>query len=163
MKYTLESSRQFYNSQPGKRASAAMIMRRDGKYLMIKHDYKDVMTFPSGLNDPNESPKTTAIREAKEEVGLDLTSDAVSFYAVTYIGEQYGFKDRFHFFFVTDINDQQLASLVFEEGIEHHEWTEVDRIAELAGNRAVYTTIERMLKTGESGSYFESVFSTRES
>ncbi|MBI3889580.1 NUDIX hydrolase, partial [Candidatus Saccharibacteria bacterium] len=62
-RYTLESSREWYNNLPGKRASAAMVIRYDGKILMVKDDYKPAMTFPGGNIDPNESAKVAAIRE----------------------------------------------------------------------------------------------------
>jgi 8-oxo-dGTP pyrophosphatase MutT (NUDIX family) len=155
MKYTLESSREFYNNYPGKRASAAMIVRWQDKYLMIKHDYKDVMTFPSGLMDPDESPLTTAIRETAEEVGLELDEALVHFYTVTYIAEQFGFKDRIHFFFITDVSDEQANNLVFEKGVESHVWAEPDTIAEHGGNRDAYTKIQTMLVSGKWEAYFE--------
>lgn len=162
MKYTLESSRDFYNNYPGKRASAAMIVRHGDEYLMIKHDYKEIMTFPSGLIDPDESPLTTAMRETNEEIGLELKSEEVSFYAVTYVSEHNGFMDRFHFFFITDVDDEQVAELRFEQGIELHKWVKVDEVSELAGGRSVYRNIQHMLETGKPVPYFESTSLFRE-
>ena len=152
-RYTLESSREWYNNLPGKRASAAMIVRNDGKYLLIKDDYKQAMTFPSGVVDADESALQTAIRETKEEVGVSAVN--VQFYAVAYVGEHYGFNDMFHFFFVTDIDDTHASRLTFEEGIEYHKWVSAEEIAALCGDRPVYARLGTMLVSGDTVPYFE--------
>jgi 8-oxo-dGTP pyrophosphatase MutT (NUDIX family) len=152
-KYTLESSREWYNNLPGKRVSAAMIVRHEGKYLLIKDDYKQAMTFPSGVVDTDESAQHAAVRETKEETGLSSVN--VQFYSVAYVSEHYGFNDMFHFFFVTDIDDAQINSLAFEEGIEYHKWVGAEEIGTLCGDRPVYNRVGDMLISGNTVPYFE--------
>ncbi|MDB5183621.1 MAG: hypothetical protein JWO07_302 [Candidatus Saccharibacteria bacterium] len=156
MKYTRDSSRQWYNNLPGKRASAAMVIRWGDKYLMLKDDYKDYMTFPSGVVDPDESPLATAIRETNEESGLVFDPQDVSFYSVCYINEYDGFKDRFHFYFLTEVNDDIDAKIKIGEGIEYYKWVGVDEIAELAVQQRVYVHLQKLLMSpGSPEPYFE--------
>ena len=153
--YTLESSREWYNNLPGKRASAAMIIKRGEEYLMIKDDYKDAMTFPTGVIDADESAKSAAIRETKEEVGIICPSDNVTFYSVAYISEQYGFKDRFHFYFFIENNQIDDDQITLSKGIEYYKWVPMNEIAINAGDRRAYIKLQTMLELGSREPYFE--------
>lgn len=44
----------------------------DQKILFLLHTKLKLWLFPGGHIDPNETPDTAALREAKEETGLDL-------------------------------------------------------------------------------------------
>jgi len=52
-------------------ASGPVILR-DGKVLLDKHDDDTFWKFPGGRQRDGESMKETAIREAKEELGVDV-------------------------------------------------------------------------------------------
>lgn len=153
MKYTLESSREWYNNLPGKRASAAMVIRWSGKVLMVKDDYKPAMTFPGGNIDPDESAKAGAIRETFEEVGIELRPEDVVFHSVAYISEHHGFKDRFHFFFIADFADEPTVKT--ESGIEYVKWVAPDEIGEAANGRKTYVELQKMLCSDTTIPYFE--------
>jgi len=158
MKYTLASSRKWYNNLPGKRASAAAIIEWNGKYLMVKDDYKNAMTFPGGVIDRDESPFHTAVREAKEEAGIALRKEQVQFYSVSYVKKHFGFADRFHFFFYAVIDDKQASTIRLEQGIEYYKWVDADEIGKLAGGRGTYGKLGQMLQTNEPVPYFETLF-----
>lgn len=155
MKYTLEQSREWYNALPAKRSAAAMIIRHGDTVLMVKDDYKDAMTFPGGVIDPEESPFTAAIRETKEETNLEIPKEATRFFAVAYVSPVNGFMDRYQFFFITEVSDdiKEQASVVV--GIEYDEWIPIDQIGEKAGNRPTYVAIQEMLVSGNVVPYFE--------
>ncbi len=155
MKYTVESSREWYNNLPGKRTSAGMIVRYRGRILMIKDDYKRAMTFPGGIIDPDEGAKLAALRETKEEAGLDIAPEDATFYSVGYMGEREGFKDCFHFFFIADIDEDTASQVQTEAGIEYHKWVNPNEIGELAGDRAIYNQLQTMLASGAEIPYFE--------
>ena len=53
-------------------ASGPVIIK-DGKVLLDKHGDDDFWKFPGGRQRDGESMKETAIREAKEELGIDIT------------------------------------------------------------------------------------------
>lgn len=132
-----------------------MIVAWNGKYLMIKDDYKTDMTFPSGVVDPDESPRHTALRESYEETGLRFEQDDVAFYSVCYIRQFNGFKDRFHFYFYTEIDDMQAEKVVVGKGVEYFNWVEPSEIAQQAGRRRAYVKLQDMLVNKKVETYFE--------
>lgn len=155
MVYTIEENRAWYNALPGKRVSAAMVVRRDDTVLMVKATYKDFWTFPGGVVDAGESPRKAAIRETHEEVGIELLSEAVTFLSCGYIPEKHGFLDRLHYFFQAHgVSDPQLVLQASE--IAEAAWVPLHDISRLADDRSSYRHIQRMLETGVFESYFDS-------
>ncbi|MFZ1360596.1 MAG: NUDIX hydrolase [Candidatus Saccharimonadales bacterium] len=143
--YTVEESRDWYNNLPGKRVSAATIIRRDDTVLMVKANYRDWWTFPGGVVDPGESPLRAAIRETHEEVGLQYREDEATFFSVNYIPEVNGFSDRIQFFFELPLaHDQQVTLAVGE--IEAYEWVAVQDIGVRATGRASYAYVQQKLE-----------------
>lgn len=53
-------------------ASGPVILK-DGKVLLDKHGGDGLWKFPGGKLRDDESPRQTAVREAKEELGIDVT------------------------------------------------------------------------------------------
>lgn len=53
--------------------SQARVVRNDGRILLVKAAYRWSWGMPGGLMDPGESPADAAVRETKEETGLDIT------------------------------------------------------------------------------------------
>ncbi len=154
--YTVEENRAWYNSLPGKRVSAAMVLRRDATVLMVKATYKDFWTFPGGVVDPGESPLVAAIRETEEEVGMVLEPSNVSFLSCGYIPEKFGFLDRLHYFFTTDTVPKGEIVLQASE-IAECEWVPLDDIARRADDRSSYRAIQHMLVSGTVEPYFDTV------
>ena len=48
------------------------VIERDGEVLMVRNSYRDGWGVPGGLLRRGEEPAVGAVREAKEEVGLDV-------------------------------------------------------------------------------------------
>ena len=65
--------------------TAVLFFNQKGELLIVKPDYKDGWLVPGGATDNNESPLRCAIRETREEIGLDIT-------ALQLIGVYYGPK-----------------------------------------------------------------------
>ncbi len=122
---------------------------------MIKDDYKQAMTFPGGIIDPSEGAKDAALRETKEEAGLDIAPESATFFSVCYMGERHGFKDCFHFFFIVDVDEETASQVKTEDSIEYHKWVNPHEIAALAGDRELYNELQRILVSGEAVPYFE--------
>ncbi len=157
MTYTVEQNRAWYNSLPGKRVSAATVLRRDDTVLMVKATYKDYWTFPGGVVDEGESPFAAAVRETAEEVGVVLDPQTVQFMSCIYIPERHGFLDRVHFFFqaMELPGDVELALQASE--IAEAEWVPITEIAKRADDRSSYRRIQVMLETGDTHPYFEAI------
>jgi len=62
----------FYNNLPKKRMATGILVPYENKFLVVKPGYKEMWSVPGGIIEHNESPLDCAIREAKEEIGLDL-------------------------------------------------------------------------------------------
>ncbi len=52
--------------------TAVLFFNTRGELLIVKPDYRDGWLVPGGSADTDESPLQCAIRETKEEIGLDL-------------------------------------------------------------------------------------------
>jgi len=77
------SPEEYYKSLPKKQVGAGVLLfNSKGELLIVKPTYKDKWSIPGGSVDAEESPKTCAIRETKEEIGLDLKD--VQFICVDY-------------------------------------------------------------------------------
>ncbi|MFL6137392.1 MAG: NUDIX domain-containing protein [Frankiaceae bacterium] len=67
------------------RLIASMLVRRDGEYLFIRQNkpggaYPDSLHIPGGGLEPDETPLEAAVREVREEVGVEVTNvEAVDF------------------------------------------------------------------------------------
>lgn len=74
--YSEAERQQFFDSR-SKRASSANVLIENtaGELLVVKANYKSYWSLPGGWIDDGETPLVAAIREAKEEVGIDVTED----------------------------------------------------------------------------------------
>ncbi len=52
-----------------------------GKLLLIRNGYRNAITLPGGGMDGDESPLTAALRELREEVGIEVTPGQLNFRA----------------------------------------------------------------------------------
>lgn len=67
-----------------------VIIENEGKYLYVRNSYGyKRITFPGGRIDKGESPEDAAIREVKEEIGIDLVNlKSIGNYVSTAEGKQ---------------------------------------------------------------------------
>ena len=65
--------------------TAVLLFNAAGELLIVKPDYKDGWLVPGGSTDEDESPLHCAIRETREEIGLDLPE-------LQLVGIYYGLK-----------------------------------------------------------------------
>ncbi len=85
--------------------AAYLILERDGKILLARRFQTGFQDgnygLPSGHVDEGELPVETMIREAKEEVGIDLNEDDLEFVHVTYELPHDETGNRVDFYFKT--------------------------------------------------------------
>ncbi len=69
-----------------KRMSSAAVALFDsaGRVLVVKASYKDYWSFPGGVVDLGETPRTAAARETLEEIGIAVDSARLEFCMVVY-------------------------------------------------------------------------------
>ncbi|OGL34238.1 hypothetical protein A3F64_01620 [Candidatus Saccharibacteria bacterium RIFCSPHIGHO2_12_FULL_42_8] len=143
--FTQEENKLWAKKLPGKMCSACLVIRSSQRVLMVKASYKDHWTFPSGIVDPDESPKSAALRETNEEVGLNINQDACTLLTVIYAAGSQGDRERFNFAFITDVDSTDIKLSVPNEEIESAEWVDFNDIAEKSGNKGSYKEFQKIL------------------
>jgi 8-oxo-dGTP pyrophosphatase MutT (NUDIX family) len=90
--------------------TAVLLFNASGELLIVKPDYRDGWLVPGGVTEDNESPLHCAIRETKEEIGLDIPDLQL---VGIYYGTQNGvFTDSLKFIFSGGVVPQnQLAQI----------------------------------------------------
>jgi 8-oxo-dGTP diphosphatase len=53
-------------------AAGVLFRHADGRILLVKPTYKDGWEIPGGYVETGESPRAAAVREVREELGLDV-------------------------------------------------------------------------------------------
>lgn len=156
MKFTFDQTTEWWNKQSSKRISAAVVIRKRGRVLMVKANYRDIWTFPGGVVDENESPLQAVVRETKEETGIVLDKDHLRLLGTSYRHAHRGRHDKIYYFFVHEIEVDETVDIVLqEEEIEAHEWVEVTGVAMRAGNLLDYETVQEVLMGNSKQAYWE--------
>ena len=90
--------------------TAVLFFNTKEELLIVKPDYKDAWLLPGGATDDNESPLHCAIRETREEIGLNILD-------LKLVGVYYGhkkeiFTDSLKFiYFGGTLTDNQIARI----------------------------------------------------
>ncbi|MFL7839988.1 MAG: NUDIX domain-containing protein [Candidatus Promineifilaceae bacterium] len=75
--------------------SAMVLDREDGKLIMLQHKGEEFWRIPSGFCNLGENAAQTAVREAKEELGLDIAPDRIiGVHSTTQLNTTYANGDR---------------------------------------------------------------------
>jgi 8-oxo-dGTP pyrophosphatase MutT (NUDIX family) len=71
--------------QPKKLVASKVILKSTkGDILLVKPNYKPTWQFPGGGVDAGESPEDAALREIKEELGLELSREDLKLVGLVY-------------------------------------------------------------------------------
>ena len=106
---------EYLKSLAAKRTGVAVLFfDESGKLLIVKPNYKEGWQVPGGTVDKDESPKDAAIRETKEEIGIDV--EDLTFLSVEYKSEKvYGFDFLEFMFLGKTLSQEEVASIVLQE------------------------------------------------
>lgn len=140
-----EENKKWQRTLPAKISSACVVLKSGSDVLIAKAHYKDHWTFPSGMVDENESPRTAAIRETYEEVGVKLDVDQVKLLTVIYSQGKDGYLDRFNFVFIVENFDRNAPLNLQNEEIENTKWVNSNEIAQYSNNKGSYVNIQHLL------------------
>jgi len=90
--------------------TAVLLFNAKGELLILKPDYKDGWLVPGGATDDNESPLHCAIRETREEIGLDIIE--LQLVGIYYGSKKGVFTDSLKFIFSGGtLTDNQISQI----------------------------------------------------
>lgn len=107
--------------------SCGTIIFNDNKVLVIKQ-LSGFWGFPKGHVDFNEMEVETAIRETKEEVGLDVLVDTNLRFSIFYLVRDNCLKEVVYF--ISYLNGNDLISIQ-EDEVEEAIWVDIDRVYDI--------------------------------
>lgn len=118
---------------PKRISSAALILENSAQQaLVVKANYKPYWTFPGGIIDSDETPREAAVRETREEVGIQVDASDVSFVAV--IDRKSKITQTYQFVFKTVLKPGAVHGIVLQAS-EIDEYALVTKTQVLAGDR----------------------------
>jgi 8-oxo-dGTP diphosphatase len=98
---TESSKKEYYDSFPRKRSAVGVLIFENEKLLALQPTYKNNWVVPGGVVEKAESPFEAAIRECKEELGVEVEIE--SFLCVDYKRGNPEIGDAVHFLFLGKI------------------------------------------------------------
>lgn len=117
--------------------SCGAIVIEDNKVLLIKQKNNYAFGFPKGHGEPGETEQETAIREVKEETGVDIKIISNQRFSMSYVHSG-NVKKEIVFFLAIPVskNNQQIQ----EEEIVDLQWVDIDDVESLL----VYENITKL-------------------
>ncbi len=129
------TEKEYADMLPKKQVGTAVLFFNIKKELLIlKPDYKDRWLIPGGSSDENESPLHCAIRETKEEIGLDVSELRL---VGVYYAHQHGvYSDSLKFLFYGGIlEDTEISQIKLQrEEIEEINFVSPEKAISLLSN-----------------------------
>lgn len=113
----------YYDSLPRKRSAVGVLILQNDKLLVLEPSYKPNWVVPSGVVEKSESPLEAAIRECKEEIGVDV--QITSFLCVDYKRGNPDIGDAVHYLFAADTPNNQKIKIDDAE-VKSAEWLPIE-------------------------------------
>lgn len=122
------SPEEYAKSLPRKHSGVVVLFFNDkDELLVVKPNYKDGWILVGGSIDDNESPLSSAIRETKEEIGLEISD--LHFVSVHYISAVGPFSDSYQFVFNGGkLSNEQIGSIKLQkEELDEYAFVSVEK------------------------------------
>jgi 8-oxo-dGTP diphosphatase len=130
--FTHEENLEHMKTQPTKRTGVMTVMFNPaGEVLLVKPIYKPTWNLVGGMIDANESPLDAAVREAREETGLNLAPERFALLGVHYLEPWNGFNDFLRIFFSLQLTEKEAGQIQLpEDELEGKKFVPVKALAE---------------------------------
>lgn len=146
----MNSKNEYYNSLPRKRGAVGVIFLNEDRILILEPTYKKNWLVPGGVIEKFESPLEAAIRECKEEIGVDVR--IASLLCADYKRGNEDIGDAVHYLFFGEILNRQEMRLNQEE-IKSLKWASPDQ-ALMLFDEHLSKRVEAGLQSIKSGKVF---------
>ncbi len=134
-------------------SSSVAICTSDGRVVVVKAHYKKYWSFPGGIVDKGETPLQAAVREVREETGIDISNIELRFCMV--VDRVSDIAQTYQFVFEVAIDETALAAMAGDNN-EIEEIALVTKQQVIAADR-YYSQSTRLWAQGEYG-YHEQIF-----
>lgn len=132
----LLSKQEYYDSLAKKPMGSDVLFLNDkDEILLVKPNYKNEWLFPGGTVEKGESPRESAIREVKEEIGLNI--EVGQMLCMDYSKTSEGDNLKFVFFGGV-LNENQIANIKLQESeLTDFKFVSLEEALDLFGPRKV--------------------------
>lgn len=111
--YTPEQQREWLASLELRASSAGVAFYTDDdRVLLLKANYKPYWSFPGGIVDKGETPLQAAVREVREETGLEINPGDLTFSLVSVRMSDIAYT--YQFVFEMEVDAAMFDSIVLE-------------------------------------------------
>lgn len=116
-------------------SAGGVIVRNKGSYweILLMKDMNGSWTFPKGIIEPSEDPKSAAAREISEEVGITSLTFVARLSHVEYWYRKNGLIHKTVKYFVFSVNGNPPIQIQKEEGITDAQWFSFKKAMEIVG------------------------------
>jgi 8-oxo-dGTP diphosphatase len=119
----METKQAYYDSLPRKRSAVGVLIFRGDLLLVVQPAYKPNALVPGGVVEKAESPLEAALRECREEIGLEV--EITSFLCADYKRGTPDIGDAVHFLFLGKIPEAAEIKIDPKE-IQSFAWVPVE-------------------------------------
>ena len=111
---------------PTKRlAACVMLFDEEGRLLVLETTYRKEWLVPGGIVERDESPWEGALREAREEIGIEL--DRLEFAGMDWRSSDDEYDDSLHFVFNGGVLSPEKMREIRADGVEISDYRFADR------------------------------------
>jgi 8-oxo-dGTP pyrophosphatase MutT (NUDIX family) len=143
---------EYYKSLATKRVGVAVLFFDEfERLLIVKTNYHPDWQVPGGSGDEGESPKDTAIRETREEIGIEIEDP--EFLYVEYLGATSERPDFLEFVFLGGVlSNEEINKIVLQTSeLTGHKFVEIGEALNLL-RPSLKRKVPKALEVMKSGS-----------
>ncbi|MEU1525584.1 NUDIX hydrolase [Nocardia rhamnosiphila] len=138
---------------PRKLVSAdVLLFDQHGRILLVDPNYKPGWDLPGGNVEANEPPAAGAIREVREELGLELSADELELLCVDWVSPHSRWDDWLKFVFGgPQLTESRIASLrIGDDEVAAFEFCSPSQAEQRIGN-ALWARVDAALRARQAG------------